>query len=145
MKDRVKNHRLQRPSTWYTLETYKDITTSLTALDEYKDCEYVLLDCITTMVTNHMMDFDIDYDTCSQDEINMVEQKVSSEIMPILEHFSSNNKHIVIVTNEVGLGLVPAYRMGRIFRDIAGRMNQLIARKTDNVYMLISGIPQKIK
>ena len=52
---------------------------------------------------------------------------------------------LVVVTNELGMGLVPAYRFGRIFRDVAGRLNQHLARVSDEVYFTVSGIPIRLK
>lgn len=55
------------------------------------------------------------------------------------------DKTLIVVSNEVGLGLVPAYKLGSYFRDIAGRMNQLVAGRADEAYLLVAGLPMKLK
>ena len=58
---------------------------------------------------------------------------------------SQNFENVIIVSNELGMGLVPSYPLGRYFREIAGKMNQVVAEKADEVYFVVSGIPMKIK
>ena len=142
MAKRVELHRLQRPREWPTIEKYKqfgDITSGESATDFY------LLDCVTTMITNIMFDEEFDCETCSTGEITKVEEKVKCEIDALLKEFADSDKTLVMVTNEGGQGIVPAYRLGSIFRDIAGRMNQHIASKADEVICMISGLPLKLK
>jgi len=64
-----------------------------------------------------------------------------NELLNITNQFENT----VIVSNEVGMGLVPSYPLGRYFREIAGKMNQSVAEKADEVYFVVSGIPMKIK
>ena len=142
MEKRVAFHRAQRPSGWPTVEKYKgfaDISSGGDIADFY------LLDCVTTMITNLMFDEELDYETCSSEVIANVEEKVKCEIDALLGSFTGSDKTLVLVTNEVGLGIVPAYRLGSIFRDIAGRMNQHIASRADEVICTISGLPLTLK
>ena len=83
--------------------------------------------------------------TCGADEIARVEAGIKNEIDALLGAFTDSEKTLVLVTNEVGQGIVPAYRLGSIFRDIAGRMNQYIAKRADEVTCMISGLPLKLK
>jgi adenosylcobinamide kinase/adenosylcobinamide-phosphate guanylyltransferase len=144
MADRIEKHKDSRPSEWYTIEQYKDFM-SLKELDIFKVKDTFLLDCITIMVNNLMFEEDIDYDTCSMEEVAQVEQKIMEELKYLIQIMTEEKKQLIMVTNEVGLGLVPAYRLGNLFRDIAGRVNQYLAQVSDEVYLVVSGLPLKIK
>ena len=144
MEDRIKKHKESRPKNWYTLEKFNKFY-ELEESKEFKECDVFLLDCITVMITNIMFDNNIDYDKCSMDEVDEIERKIIKEIKGLLNIIIENNKTIICVTNEIGMGLVSAYRLGNLFRDIAGRVNQMIAQRADEVYLLVSSIPVKIK
>ncbi|WP_323074364.1 bifunctional adenosylcobinamide kinase/adenosylcobinamide-phosphate guanylyltransferase [Limosilactobacillus reuteri] len=75
----------------------------------------------------------------------MVREKILSNWKKILAAVRVNNQSMVIVSDEVGLGVVPATKQTRILRDLYGEVNQLIAKEADNVYFIISGIAQKLK
>ena len=144
MKDRIIHHQQSRPHEWETLEQDRDFS-SITKLSFWAQTDLFLLDCITILVTNHMVDAGIDYDACSMEEINHLEERIMDELKILIDLIRESDKDLVIVTNEVGMGLVPAYRMGNYFRDIAGRVNQYLARCADEVYFCVSGIPMQIK
>ncbi len=141
MSERVKHHRRQRPDKWNTVEQYKNFED----LTQSCESEVYLLDCVTTMIANIMFDEKIDYDTCGTDTIERIEYDVKKHIDILLDQFLNSSLTLVLVTNEVGMGIVPAYRLGSIFRDIAGRMNQHIAAAADEVICMISGLPLKLK
>lgn len=144
MKDRIKNHQQSRPQSWKTLERDRDFHLVRNEAI-WQDASLFLLDCITILVTNHMMDAKLDYDACTMDEINEVEKGILAQIKALIDQAVMDEKDLVIVTNEVGLGLVPSYLLGNYFRDIAGRANQYIAERADEVYLCVSGIPLCIK
>lgn len=144
MKDRIKHHRERRPLNWKTLEKYKDFN-ELTSQECFGSSSLILLDCLTIMISNLMINSDINFDNCKIAEIEDLEKRVLIEIDYILTAVKKHNKDMIIVTNELGMGLVPAYPMGRHFRDIAGRMNQYLAGICEEVYFTVSGIPLKIK
>jgi adenosylcobinamide kinase/adenosylcobinamide-phosphate guanylyltransferase len=144
MRDRIKKHRESRPSEWTTYEAYRDVYKSIT--DIARNHDTMLLDCITIMVTNLMFENgDIDWEKITREEIDEIEEMIRKQIELLIENIKKNNLNAVLVTNEIGMGLVPENRLARIFRDIAGRINQLIAREADFVYLTVSGIPIKIK
>ncbi len=143
MKERVKRHRQQRPAAWDTLEAYRDMDVRLAGKLPGKDA--VLLDCITVMVSNIMLEKELDWDTASVDTVNEIEKMVDNEIGKLMKIIKSSDVPFVVVTNELGSGLVPPYALGRAMRDIAGRANQMLARSADEVYLCVSGIPVKIK
>lgn len=144
MADRVKKHRGQRPETWDTLEMYSDFE-GLSNHKEFKECEVVLIDCITTLIGNFMFDSKIDFDACKPEEVNALEKKITLEVLSLIEICNKNNKKLVIVSNETGMGVVPSYYMGNYFRDMSGRINREIADKSDFMYFVFSGIPIKLK
>ena len=97
------------------------------------------------MITNLMFEHSEDYDTISSEALEAIEEEISQEFQALFSHFENEGPTLIVVSNEVGLGLVPAYKLGNYFRDIAGRINQKMAAAADEVYFLISGIPTRIK
>ena len=92
----------------------------------------VLLDCMTIFVTNRMMDRCEDWDNAPLDLAAELEQELHAEV-DAWRAAVRDQGTLVVVTNELGMGLVPAYRFGRIFRDVAGRLNQHLALVSDEV------------
>jgi len=135
MKDRVEKHKKRRPASWKTLEQYK----SFTPISTYYDS--VLLDCATIMSTNIMFEFKQDWEDSLQKDIDEIEEIIINEFENLLNSF----ENIIIVTNEVGFGIVPDNKTSRIFRDIAGNVNKYIASVSDEVYLTVCGIATKIK
>lgn len=143
MKERIKKHREQRPAGWVTVEAYKDIGLHLKDVLMGKDA--VILDCITIMVSNLMLEKAMDWEGISAEEICKVEARVKIEIVELISAAEEASVPFVIVTNELGMGVVPPYELGRAVRDIAGRANQMLANAAEEVYLCISGIPVRIK
>ncbi len=78
-------------------------------------------------------------------DVPMIEKEVSSEIDELIKCDSGLEAAFIIVTNEVGMDLVPANEMGRLYRDLLGRANQLLAKQADEVYLMVAGLPVVIK
>lgn len=142
MKDRIKKHQNSRPSEWHTIEIYRDFE-NLLAEENFNNCDTILLDCVTLLVTNILLDSQLDFDKCSIKDIDDIEKEVFRHVNKLLE--VTKDKNLILVTNEVGMGLVPSYKLGSIYRDIAGRVNQYLAKNSESVYFMVSGIPMKIK
>ena len=142
MKNRIKKHQQQRPREWATIEKYCDFH-KVVDIKEYQQSQILLVDCITVMICNLMMDSGLDFDNCSPEEVDKLEKQVIVEVERLL--LLSEGKELIIVSNELGMGLVPAYKMGSYYRDIAGRINQLIASKADDVFLVVSGLQIKLK
>ncbi|MGL4425699.1 MAG: bifunctional adenosylcobinamide kinase/adenosylcobinamide-phosphate guanylyltransferase, partial [Cetobacterium sp.] len=138
MKSRVNFHKIQRGEDWKTIESYKNLPDQL---ESYKMSEsVVLLDCLTNFVTNNMiLDRDINWDNISQNDLFKLEEEIKRELQKLIDFIKESLLDIVIVSNEVGMGLVPEYPLGRYFRDIAGRMNQLVAKESHEAYLIVSG------
>jgi adenosylcobinamide kinase/adenosylcobinamide-phosphate guanylyltransferase len=144
MADRVKKHREQRPDSWHTLEMHFDFGTIVNK-DEFVKSKVVLLDCITTMIGNFMVESKLDFDTCSIEDVNILENKITEEVFSLISLCNESNKELIIVSNETGMGVVPPYYMGNYFRDISGRLNNKIGVKSEHMYFIFSGIPIKLK
>jgi adenosylcobinamide kinase/adenosylcobinamide-phosphate guanylyltransferase len=142
MVDRIHKHRIQREDKWATVEGYRDISK---LLEETPKNEVVLLDCLTNMVSNLLLDNHVDWDMVTPKEVNEMEQNIMIEIDNLLECIRSCGSDFIIVSNELGMGLVPPYPLGRYFRDISGRINQRIAFESSEAYMVVSGLKVKLK
>ena len=143
MKERVRKHQEMRPSEWTTYEIYENIAGQIEEIA--KEYQTVILDCVTLMVNNLMFKEHLDYDQLSEEEVNQLEQMIKEAFIKLLEAVKETELYFVLVTNEIGLSPVAGNRLTRIYTDIIGRMNQLIAKASDEVYFVISGIPMKIK
>lgn len=144
MKERVRLHKIQRGEDWITIEGYKNISN---ILSEYKNLnKIILLDCLTNMVTNNMiMDRDVDWDKITQESLRDIESEIKNEVQDLIDFIKDSSLDMIVVSNEVGMGLVPPYALGRYFRDIGGRMNQLVAKESDEAYLVVSGLELKLK
>lgn len=145
MKDRIAKHQAQRPGHWQTLEAYQNL--HLLVADIASRHEACLLDCMTIYVTNHMMDACdwIDWNQPSPELVNRLQAQILAEVKLLLDGVKASSVDFVFVSNELGMGLVPENPMARAFRDIAGRVNQLVASEADEAYLLVSGLPIALK
>lgn len=140
MKSRIRKHKEQRPQHWTTYEGHRNLGKVI----EEREEEALLLDCITILVTNLLFDY---LGSKSIEEVNekALEKYITDEISKVLDGAKKYKGTLVMVTNELGSGLVPEHKLGRVFRDIAGRVNQHIAKEADKVFLAVSGIPVQIK
>ena len=143
MEFRIRKHREQRPAEWETIEAYRDLDKRLG--NSLRGKSAVILDCVTIMVTNLMMDIRQDWENAGICDIVTTEELIKDEVFKLIDVIKKGDIPFIIVTNELGMGVVPEYALPRIFRDISGRMNQLLAANADEVYLCVSGIPVKIK
>lgn len=144
MKNRIEKHRQDRPSFWHTIERYRDFS-EIVNYQDFIEAEVLLLDCLTVMTTNIMFDEHKDYDIISKEKLKDIENLIIAEIDELIAISRENDKSLIMVTNEVGMGLVPAYKLGNYFRDIAGRVNRHVATCADEVTFVAVGIPLKLK
>ncbi|MGE2833129.1 bifunctional adenosylcobinamide kinase/adenosylcobinamide-phosphate guanylyltransferase [Mycobacterium sp. SMC-4] len=124
---RVAQHRARRPAHWHTVET-ADLPTALRAADGA-----VLVDCLGTWLTA-LLDGDGLWDARSEDARQVVDVRVAALCDALVAV-----PHAVVVTNEVGLGVVPSHRSGVLFRDLLGFVNQRVAAVCDEVHLVIAG------
>ncbi len=137
MSARIRKHQSDRPQIWQTLEIPTDIASHLKEIK----FEVVILDCITLLASNLLMQFVNDEIVNEQTFMQAMQHETQTLISAIRE----SNKEWIIVSNEVGLGLVPPYQMGRVYRDVLGWVNQSLAKEADSVLFMVSGIPMKVK
>ena len=142
MAARIEHHRQGRPEHWRTVERWQHLDALITA--ENDPHEAILLECITTMVTNQLFALGGDSSPDGWDYAAM-ERSIEDEIRVLIDACQRCPAKVVLVTNEVGMGIVPENRLARHFRDIAGRVNQRLAAASDEVWLVVSGIGVKIK
>ena len=141
MERRIEHHRASRPAHWVTAEACRDLDEVLRQHPK-RD---VLLDCVTNMVTNLMLDAEPDYDSMSNDRVEEIEAMITREFDELMDALERQGRRAVLVTGEVGLGLVAPYRMWRVFTDILGRLNQRLAARCDEVCLMACGLPLVLK
>ncbi len=139
MKMRIEKHRADRPSHWQTCEVQKNIPAYL--IQNQLQTQIYLLDCITLLASNVFMQF-IEDDLVNETK---AQTALQNEIAELIKYIQQDDKEWIIVSNEVGLGLVPPYQMGRVYRDLLGWANQSLAKEADSVLFMVSGIPMKVK
>jgi adenosylcobinamide kinase / adenosylcobinamide-phosphate guanylyltransferase len=137
MSARIQKHRAERPAHWETLEVPMDITVHINQIRS----DIIILDCITLLITNLLMQF-VENDLVDEKPFMFSVQK---EINELLSAHRKTDQHWLIISNEVGLGLVPEYQMGRVYRDGLGWANQALAREADKVIFMVAGIPTVVK
>ena len=146
MASRVAEHKRRRPKNWRTLEI--DTRVGQRLQSQIEDADVVLLDCITLLVSNILIkegELPSRRQAHSAEAIAGGEKQVMAEIEGLLDCIDKHAGDFIVVSNEVGLGLVPNNKLGRIYRDLLGKANQLLAQHASEVYFMVSGIPVKIK
>jgi len=151
MKKRIDCHRKRRPESWKTFEFKKD-TIEIGEAEKIfskiisENFEVVVIDCITNLLFRLIYRYNLDnieiIDNALEKEI---EKEAGSFFEKFLEILKDCNLNIIIVSNEVGLGVVPPYSFGRIFRDLMGIVNKRIAAASDEVYFFVAGLAQRMK
>lgn len=134
MRERIERHRERRDSDWQTVEEPLQLASALTRLDG--GCHVILVDCVTLWLTNLLL---------AREQEPDAEERILAMVRDLAEQVRRMATPVILVTNEVGSGIVPENRLARLFRDLAGRANQLLAAAADEVHVVISGIPLKLK
>ncbi|RUM26762.1 bifunctional adenosylcobinamide kinase/adenosylcobinamide-phosphate guanylyltransferase [Rhizobium vallis] len=127
MQARIDQHKADRGPSWSTHEEPLDLAERLAAIDG--EGRAILVDCLTLWLTNLMMEG----------------RDIVAQSVALATWLPQAKAQLVIVSNEVGLGIVPENRMAREFRDHAGRLHQMIAAKAGEVYFIAAGLPLKMK
>lgn len=141
MRQRIEEHRKSRPATWSTLEVTMNIGSQISR--KLGKAQTVIVDCITLLISNILNQFSEPAN--QQIDTSLIEKEVTAEIQGLVDCIIRSNARFIIVSNDVGLGLVPADRMSRLYRDLLGKTNQSLAQHTDEVYLMVAGIPVLIK
>jgi adenosylcobinamide kinase / adenosylcobinamide-phosphate guanylyltransferase len=139
MSERIQRHQSERPATWQTLEAPQQVGQALQPKLNTGFYDTVLVDCVTLLAANVLLALAED---CTQDEVN---QAVLAEVDELLRVYQQANTTWLVVSNEVGMGVVPPTKLGRLYRDALGRANQRIAQQADEVLLLVAGLPWRLK
>ena len=139
MEERVRRHKASRPPEWRTVEEPIDLAGAISGAVAASWGEpVVLVDCINFWVSNQLL-------RQQGARAEEAETAILDSADGLLDCYRANGSTFILVTNEVGLGLVPTHPLGRRFRDALGRVNQVLARAADRVYLVVSGIPVELK
>lgn len=135
MRERIARHRASRDADrWDTVEERLDLPGALRRVAHY---DTVLVDCVTVWIANLLVE--------SEGGTFISEDDVAELCGDLLQACGRHPGQIVFVTNEVGLSVVPDNPLGRRFRDLAGRCNQILAAAADEVILMVCGVPMQIK
>ena len=141
MQERIQRHKKARPASWNTLEATTNIGSQIS--QEIAGARVVIIDCIALLVNNVFNQYSDP--SGEQTAAPLIEEKVIGEINELVECINKNDARFIIVTNEIGLGLVPISRIGRLYRDVMGKANQRLAQEAEEVYVMLAGLPVQIK
>ena len=141
MKDRIKKHQLRRGKEWITFEIPLYLHKNWEQIKNVSDV--ILIDCLTMFTSNHIFAHG---DINTQEDSNRIEFIILEELRLLLQEINnSNDKTVIFVTNEIGLGIVPGNKLARYFRDITGRVNREVASAANKMYLTISGVTIELK
>ena len=139
MSVRITEHRKTRPLEWQTLEATCDIGNQIRK--NISGANVVIIDCITLLLNNI---FSIEYRN-NEVQASVIVAKINNETINLRNQIFEIPAIFIIVTNEVGSGIVPDNGMARLYRDLLGKTNQLLAEQAEEVFLMVAGIPLKIK
>lgn len=138
MRARIIAHRAHRPATWQTIEAPRQTGAAIAAALT-PDVACVVVDCVTLLASNVVTALPEDA------TVESATAALLDEIDALLAAYAQSNATWFVVSNEVGLGIVPAYRLGRTYRDALGRANQQLAAAADRVLFMVAGLPMIVK
>jgi adenosylcobinamide kinase/adenosylcobinamide-phosphate guanylyltransferase len=131
MREKIARHRSERPSPWRTVEVPTDLTETIRSESAHSDV--LLIDCFTLYLANVMR-------TGRKSDAHN-----GNRVRDLRDAIHSSPASIIAVSNEVGSGVVPAFRSGRVYRDMLGQLNQEVAAIADTVVLMVAGIPLAVK
>lgn len=140
MRLRVARHRQARPASWRTVEEPLRVARALSGLTT----GVVIVDCLTLLVTNILLEQGADRGD-RPSGLEELEQTVMREIEELLRQCRRIDGQVLLISNEVGMSVVPPTPLGRMFRDIAGRVNQRVAGEAAEVFFLVAGLARQLK
>ena len=141
MEKRVAIHRSRRPEGWRTVEAPHKAAEKLRETINSEGTACVLLDCLSVLTSNVLLS--LDEDIAETDAFKALQEQELDALFALIAE--TPQTHWFIVSNEVGMGVVPAYKLGRTYRDMLGRANQAAAAKAGEVIFMIAGIPLPVR
>lgn len=144
MAERIAAHRQSRPADWQTVEEPIEIVDAITRRARPNDV--VVVDCLTLWVSNVCLaafggEAEGEAETVSAERWRSLETAIISRTESLLNAAAAKRLALILISNEVGLGVVPAFPLGRHYRDLLGRVNQAVARNADHVILMLAGLP----
>jgi len=143
MRARIQAHRARRPAHWVTLEAPLSPAEAIRAARV--EAPVVLLDCVTLLVSNILLAALGQQTAPTTAEAGVAEHLVFQAIEDLLQTYRTSARTFILVSNEVGMGVVPAYPLGRIYRDVLGRVNARLAQEADAALLMVAGLPIEVK
>ncbi len=146
MKYRVMLHQERRPKEWETFEVMHDAASEIGKV--LLGADAILFDCITMYVNNLLMDHmkEVSVETLGVDDLTKLQGALERDLSAMFDAISKvDGKEIIFVSDELGMGIVPANAMSRVYRDLVGLANQYIAKRSDKVYLSVAGITIELK
>jgi adenosylcobinamide kinase/adenosylcobinamide-phosphate guanylyltransferase len=143
MRQRIRRHRAGRPRTWRTLEERLDLARAIAS--EAARGSVVIVDCLTVWLSNVLQSETEDAADPTSGQVRRTRHRALDELESLCTVPIERGVRLLVVSNEVGSGLVPPYPLGRVYRDLLGEVNQFVARRADEVTMLVAGIPIDLK
>lgn len=134
MRARITRHQAQRPAAWRTVEAPRSPAEAARAAPAG---DTVLLDCLSLWVSNRLLDLGTDAPSAAQ--VAALEAALDAETRALLDLLAARDGGAVLVSNEVGSGLVPEYALGRAYRDVLGRVNQCAAQTATRAWLCVAG------
>ena len=142
MTDRIARHRRDRPAAWRTVEQSRGLAGVVLAAGPDTT---VLLDGLGDVATEYLLAASGQVEDLSPERLAAIESDLDGEVDHLVDAQRRAGIHLIVVSNEVGLGLVPPYPLGRYYRDILGRANQRLAAAADRVLFMVAGLPLTVK
>lgn len=130
MRRRIRAHKKGRPSSWQTIEVKDDVVKGIKRMKG--KIKVIIIDCLTLFISNLLMK-------------GFVEAEIRKRIFDTVKFIQKAPYTIIIVSNEVGSGIVPGNKLAREFRDLVGIANQIVAKRSDEAYFVVAGMPVRIK
>jgi adenosylcobinamide kinase/adenosylcobinamide-phosphate guanylyltransferase len=130
MAKRIEEHRRRRPSHWQTVEIEDNLPEIITKFET--KAEVLIVDCLTIYVATLL------------DKV-VKEEQIIKHFEKIIQTGRSSKTNLVFISNEVGMGVIPPFKLGRLYRDVLGKVNQLVAEASDEVYLMVAGLPVPLK
>lgn len=141
MKQRIERHQEDRQALFTTIEAPTGLGVVASRMQRY---DVVLLDCLTLYVSNLLLAVP-DIECLTMHDVRELEAACLQDVQLGLDTLRKRSDMLIVVTNEVGQGIVPVSRLGRVFRDIAGRVNQSVAQSASEVWFCAFGLPLRLK